>query len=207
MRLIQFVRMSENHYRTAIIQYIQNQANPRDKFDHQPRVYRLARTLAEDRPYDDDVLFAACWMHDIGVFIGHRPEDPIALAKWDNVSYAIKVTPGLLTGWGFPVEKTQPVNDCIQQHLPTATPGSIEATLLHDADVLEQLGAVGLIRTVSKIGRDTRFIYQLDAIKSIQRQITMPQHLVLPKAKELAKPRVALLQAFLDEWEAENIQD
>jgi uncharacterized protein len=25
--------------------------------------------------YDDDIPFAAAWMHDLGVFIGHRPKD------------------------------------------------------------------------------------------------------------------------------------
>jgi len=56
--------------------------------------------------YDDDVVFAAVWMHDLGVFIGHRPEDPVALAAWDNVAYAIDRTPALLGGFGFPTESS-----------------------------------------------------------------------------------------------------
>jgi HD superfamily phosphodiesterase len=29
-------------------------------------VYNLARQLAEDKAYDDDVLYAAAWLHDLG---------------------------------------------------------------------------------------------------------------------------------------------
>ena len=48
------------------------QANPPDKFSHQPRLHQLARQLAESQPFDDDVLYAAAWLHDLGVFIGHH---------------------------------------------------------------------------------------------------------------------------------------
>ena len=194
--------MCNGNYRNAIVQYIRNEANPRDKFDHQPRVYQLAKVLAEDQPFDDEVLYAACWLHDIGVFIGHRPEEPIALAKWDNVAYVVRIIPDLLNQWEFPTAKIAHVLDCIRQHLPTCVPKTFEAQLLHDADVLEQLGAIGLVRTISKIGRDTRFIVQSDAISAIRRQKDhLPQCLVLASAKERAKPRVDLLQHFLDEWD------
>src|SRR5438552_18857230 len=92
-------------YRQAIADYIRAQANPPDKFSHQPRLYRLARQIAEAAPFDDDLLYAAAWLHDIGVFIGHRPEDPKALANWDNVAYAVKKAPELLRKFGFPPKK------------------------------------------------------------------------------------------------------
>ena len=66
-------------FREAIAEYIRSHAKPPDKFSHQPRLYRLARELAQDQPFDDDVVYAAAWLHDLGVFIGHRPEDPTAL--------------------------------------------------------------------------------------------------------------------------------
>ena len=63
--------------------YIRQQAQPVDKFSHQPRLYDLTRTIGAGQTYDDDVVFAAVWMHDLGVFVGHRPEEPAALANWD----------------------------------------------------------------------------------------------------------------------------
>ena len=88
--------MNSDSYRNAIAEYVHAEAKPADKFSHQPRLYQLAKLLAGDRPFDDDVLYAAAWLHDIGVFLGHRPEDPAALANWDNVAYAVKEVPKLL---------------------------------------------------------------------------------------------------------------
>src|ERR1051326_8766516 len=85
--------MSQLGHRQTIADFIRAEANPPDKFSHQPRLYELAKQLAGDQPFDDDVLYAGAWLHDIGVFIGHRPEDPAALAKWDNVAYALKEAP------------------------------------------------------------------------------------------------------------------
>ena len=70
--------MSE--WRHALQHYLTQHAQPRDKFSHQPRLYALACRLAGDARFDDDILFAACWLHDLGVFIGHRPEDLAELA-------------------------------------------------------------------------------------------------------------------------------
>src|SRR5258708_40241181 len=108
--------MKQPAYRAAIAEYIRANAKPRDKFSHQPRLYQLATQIAGDEAYDDEVVFAAAWMHDLGVFIGHRPEDPAALAVWDNVAYAMKATPALLKQFGFPAEKIPAVVEVIRTH-------------------------------------------------------------------------------------------
>ena len=97
--------MSRSGYREAIADYIRAQAKPPDKFSHQPRLYQLAKRLAEGKPCDDDVLYAAAWLHDLGVFIGHRPEDPTALAAWDHVAYACRQAPADPEEFGFPEGK------------------------------------------------------------------------------------------------------
>src|SRR5215831_19263055 len=111
--------MHQPAYRAAIIEYIRSQAKPPDKFSHQPRLYLLATQLAEGRSFDDDVVFAAAWMHDLGVFIGHRPEEPGALASWDHIAYAIAKTPDLLRNFAFPVPKIPAVLEAIRTHLPS----------------------------------------------------------------------------------------
>ena len=190
--------MPEKNYRDAIADYIRSQANPPDKFSHQPRLYHLAKQLAEDKPFDDDVLYAAAWLHDIGVFIGHRPEEPDALAKWDNVAYAVEKAPALLQEFGFPAQKIPAVVEVIRTHLPSAHPTSFEGTLMRDADILEQLGAVGMLRIVSKIGRDTRFTTFEDALRVLQRNAEqLPPQLQLDSARALAQPRLQIINAFL----------
>jgi len=69
---------------------------------------------------------------------------------------------------------------------------------LRDADILEQLGAVTVLRTVSKVGRDTRFLRHADAVRVLQRNVQeLPAQLELASARRLAGPRVEILKAFL----------
>lgn len=184
--------------------YIRGEAKPPDKFSHQARLYALAVRLAGSERYDDDVLFAAAWLHDVGVFIGHRPQDTAALAKWDNVAYAVKEAPGLLKNFVFPSEKIAAVLEVIRTHLPSAEPTLFEGILLRDADILEQLGAVGILRTVSKVGRDSRFIYFADALRVLSRNLEqLPAQLKLPSAREAGKERIEILRLFLEAAEKE----
>ena len=200
--------MTQSGYREAIESYIRAQAKPPDKFSHQQRLYRLAVRLAEGRPYDDDVLYAAAWMHDLGVFIGHRPESPAALAAWDHVAYAASRVPPVLKQLGFPEGKIEAVIEAIRTHMPTRRPKSFEGTLLRDADILEQLGAVAVLRTVSKIGRDTRFVRYADALQVLRRNVEeLPAQLELPSARRLAEPRVQALKTFLAATAAEAKED
>jgi len=192
-------------FRSAIITYIREQARPVDKFSHQPRLYELARAIGADQSYDDDVVFAAVWLHDLGVFVGHRPEEPEALAKWDFLGYVMNRTPELLARFGFPAEKIPAVVEAIRTHQPKDNPTSIEGIILRDADILEQLGAVTVLRTVCKIGRDTRFKIFPDALKVMQKNAeTLPAQLKLEASRKLAAPRLLALQQFLAAAEAEN---
>ena len=196
--------MSEPSYRQAIANYIRANADPPDKFSHQPRLYQLAKSLAENQPFDDDVLYAAVWMHDLGVFIGHRPEDPVKLSGWDNVGYAMNKTPELLRQFGFPLGKIPAVVEAIRTHLPSGKPTSFEGALMREADILEQLGAVGILRTVSKVGRDTRFVRFRDALRVLRQNLeTLPAQLQLASAQRLAEPRLLLLKSFLAAADAE----
>ena len=194
--------MSE--WRHALQHYLTQHAQPRDKFSHQPRLYALACRLAGDALFDDDILFAACWLHDLGVFIGHRPADPAALAQWDNVAYAIATVPGLLTRWGFAPHKIGAVQEAIAQHHPEARPTAIEAQLLHDADLLEQLGAIGLLRSLSKVGRDTRYQTFADLLPVLEGYSRLDAELLSDKARQLAEPRLALLRQFLQQAREES---
>lgn len=186
-------------FRTSIETYIRENALPVDKYSHQPRLYALTLQLAQsaDLAYDDDILHAAVWLHDLGVFEGHRPVDPDALSKWDNVAYACEMIPALLTSWRFPAEKIPAVIDAIRQHVANGRPATPEAILLHDADLLELLGAVGIMRALSKVGRDTRYTTHGSVVKVIESALQLPDQLLLPAAKLIAEQKVSVLQMFL----------
>lgn len=197
--------MNSSGFRDALVAYIREQAKPVDKFSHQPRLYALTREVGVGQSYDDDVVFAAAWLHDLGVFIGHRPEDPAALAKWDCVAYAMKQTPGILKGLNFPAQKIPAVVEAIRTHQPQENPTTIEGIILRDADILEQLGAVTVLRTVCKIGRDTRFHTFPDALRVLRKNVeVLPGQLKLPAARKLAEARLKVLLQFLEAAEAEG---
>jgi uncharacterized protein len=193
-----------DEFRNAIPRLIENEALPVDKFGHQPRLYALTLQIGEGLAYDDDIVFAAAWLHDIGVFIGNRPDDPQLLQQWDHVAYACGRVPEILRSSGFPPQKIPAVLDAIRTHQPHDNPQTLEATILRDADILEQLGAVGILRNVSKVGRDTRYARFSDIVPVLKKTLaTLPPLLRTARARDLARPRIALLAGFLNDAQSE----
>jgi uncharacterized protein len=192
--------MTAMGWRESVMAYIRAEAQPADKFGHQPRLYALTRRIAEgqDEIFDDNVLFAAAWMHDLGVFLGHRPSDPAELARWDHVPYTIARSRELLREWGFPEEKLDAVAEAIRTHQAKDEAVLVEAVILRDADILEQLGAIGALRALVKVGRDTRFGSYSDVVPVLQRAVdVLPGKLRLARSRELAEDRVESLKGLL----------
>jgi uncharacterized protein len=175
-----------SNWRTSVIEYIRAEATPVDKYGHQPRLYALATEIGSGMHYDDDILFAAAWMHDLGVFLGHRPQDPGQLSRWDHVPYTI------------PPQKLDGVAEAILHHQPKDEPTTVEATLLRDADILEQLGAIGILRAAAKVGRDTRyptFTSILPVLASAAEHLSEKTRLT--QTKVIAQSRAEMLRSFL----------
>ena len=186
-------------WRERVVAYIRAEAQPVDKFGHQPRLYAVARRIAEGADCDDDVLFAAAWMHDLGVFVGHRPDDPAKLAGWDHVPYTIAKSKELLTEWGFPASKVEAVAEAIRTHQAKDEAVLVEAVVLRDADILEQLGAVGALRALVKVGRDTRFRTFSDVVPVLERALKeLPGKLRLERSREMAEDRIRALKRLLE---------
>jgi len=92
------------------------------------------------------------------------------------------------------------VLECIAKHHTAGSDMSLEAMLLRDADVLDFLGVVGILRDVSKNPRDLRKAYE--AIR--KRRDTLPGLLRLEKARELGAQRVKEMDAVLAQWDTES---
>lgn len=196
--------MTVGGWRESVVAYIRAEAQPVDKFGHQPRLYALAVRLGEGMEFDDDILFAAAWMHDLGVFLGHRPQDPAELENWDHVPYTILRTRELLAEWGFPPHKLEAVADAIRTHQAKDEPASIEAVLLRDADILEQMGAIGALRALVKVGRDSRYPTFSSVMPVLKKAANLLQgQLHLTVAATLAEPRVKFLKSLIEHIEDE----
>jgi len=99
--------------------------------DHFQRVYGIAKSLGLD--YDNETLHAACFLHDV------CEEEP----HWED---AAKKAGEFLSTIDFPQEKIPVVQEAILHHISSAKPESNEAILLHDADLIDFLGATGIVR-------------------------------------------------------------
>lgn len=129
------------HYEAAVARLWQ--ADGAHDMGHLRRVWRMARLIALDEPGADmDVLLAAAYFHDIV----NVPKDSPDRARASVLSADLAVT--VLPDLGFPQAKLPALHHAIAAHsfsarIPCET---LEARILQDADRLEALGAIGLVR-------------------------------------------------------------
>lgn len=113
--------------------------------EHSLRVLFVAMEIAEtEENVDEDVLIAACLLHDIGRV--EQQEDPSVCHAAAGAEKAYR----FLMAEGFGEDFATHVRDCIQTHRfrAGAVPASIEAKILFDADKVDTAGAFGIARTL-----------------------------------------------------------
>ncbi|HOV15597.1 MAG TPA: HD domain-containing protein [Spirochaetota bacterium] len=159
-------------------------------FSHCHRVYHLARELDVDN-YDDEILYAACYLHDTVVgFDGHLK----SAEKAEQILHEI----------GFPATKINQVVDAIKSHWPGENPKTVEAKLLHDANLIDSLGAIGIVRL--SIGASFWYQYKtlkevLDLIKDYRKKSSL---LIFPKSKDIATIKIKFMDQLIEEMDKEE---
>jgi len=125
-------------------------------------------------------------------------------AALEGGSVTVATAAVILAESQFPQAKIPAVLDAIRAHQPQDDPLTMEATILRDADILEQLGAIGILRAVSKVGRDTRYGRFSDITPVLRKALAeLPPKLRLKRARELAAPKLSVLAGFLQAVDAE----
>lgn len=121
--------------------------NPAWGYSHSMRDYLLARELAttDHVTLDDDVLFAAAFLHDMAAY------PPWAKPDVDHADEAARIVETELQGTGFPMNKLDAVRGAIRTHMFDRDPVGPEALYLHDADGLDWLGAIGVARIIALV--------------------------------------------------------
>lgn len=162
---------------------------------HCRRVYRLSLSLAdaEGIELDDDIAFAVAYLHDAGAFL------PWGTGGAEQQQGSARAAEEMLPKVGFPDERRDLVIEIIREHGFDKDPGPRpEAQTFHDADVLDFLGAVGVMRLLSIVGLedwtpDPRSA--LDVAESFAKDL--PAKLVLEPARALAERRSAEMADYL----------
>lgn len=166
---------------------------------HSERDYLLASEIAakEGLAIDTDVLFAAAFTHDIGA-IGDFQKEGV-----DHAVRSVELAEPMLLQAGFPAEKLPAVREAILGHMHDKQPGNrSEAIVLHDADTLDFLGAVGVARRLVVNGNAPDYAGGVARIREFADKL--PGRLVTKTAKNMAPPRVAEMRDFLDQLKTET---
>jgi uncharacterized protein len=162
--------------------------------NHTRRLLQLIAIIGEGQSYNADALWVAAHLHDWGAY-----------GKWaqPGVDHALRsrqVAETFLAERGYPPDEAKLILDCIEFHHSDNAARCLEVQLLSDADALDFLGVVGVLRDVSKNARDLRQAYDI----SRKRRGKLPGMLCLAKSKEIAAHRLADMDALFAKFEADT---
>jgi uncharacterized protein len=163
---------------------------------HAVRDYELTRKLAaaEGVPVDDDALYAAAYLHDMGGL------PPYAVPGVDHGDRSAQLADSILRDAGFPMEKAPLVKEIMSHHQYYRPADTLAiAKLFRDADILDFMGAIDVVRIVSLTTRERPAMDLTHAIQALRQQMDqMPGLLQSEAAKREGVKRTAEMKGFLD---------
>ncbi len=180
----------------------ENQQHTAWGLEHSERDYLLALELAESEglELDLDVLFAAAFLHDMGAF------EPYSAGGDDHSQVAADSMAEVLEPAGFPMEKLALVQGAALAHMYySAVPNEPHAQVLHDADTLNFLGAVGITRIISLTTREGLAQDLPTAIATLENMSQqLPGTLVLATSRQLGAERSSEMRTFISALRAQS---
>jgi uncharacterized protein len=199
------------------------EADPVHGFDHIARVYSMAGRIAGEEGADPEIVLAAALLHDARSPSELRVPEPNTRTSHQQASASFARQILEAEGWTGP--RIEAVLHCIRAHRfrdRTEPPASLEAKVLFDADKLDAIGAVGVVRAVayavqagslpftepSERFRESgvrepgephsayhEFLFKLIRLKEM---------LFTPAARKIAEQRHQVMQEFFERLSLEN---
>jgi len=137
--------------------------------DHVLRVLKRCIRLGERLDADLEVLVAAVYLHDLGRhYVDDKAHGALSAQKAAPVLERIK----------FPQEKREAVLHAIRVHDIAATPEdrtTLESRILYDADKVDTLGVVGVLRYIRHFYGKKPIDYVLDDIDARWEGLALPE--------------------------------
>ena len=137
--------------------------------DHVLRVLKRCIRLGEKLQADMEVLVTAVYLHDLGRhYIPDKVHGALSAEKAEPVLERIH----------FPQEKRNAVLHAIRVHDVSASPEdrtSLESKILYDADKIDTLGVVGVLRYIRHYYGKKPIDYMLDDIDARWEGLTLPE--------------------------------
>lgn len=148
---------------------------------HLLRVVRIAKFLAQKSGADESVVVAGAFLHDTALPSGN---------DYDYLQNK-RIVKDLLKPFNLSQIKLHEIAECVASHEGTTSPKTLEAKVVHDADVLEKLGLLGIIRHAWKLTNSGKMNYKIITEKNVK---TITDHikwrrkrLQTPTAKKIGK--------------------
>ncbi len=170
-------------------------------YSHSVRDYRLARELAaaDHVTIDDDVLYAAAYLHDIAAFA------PWEKPGEDHADVAAGIVDTVLRDTSFPVTKIDAVRGAIRTHMYDRDPIGAEARYLHDADALDWLGAIGVARIIALVDPNGAKPTAPEVIPMLEANLAqVPGRIFSPAGRARVAQRQRELAQFLQDLRRES---
>jgi len=181
-------------------------------FDHVLRVLSTAERLAQEENADWDIVRAATLLHDVARGHGDRMAE-------DHAHAGAEIARELLAGQ--PAEKVEAVAHAIAAHRfrTGPDPQTVEARVLHDADKLDAIGAIGVARAFAYGGFEGQRLWADVPPDYRESQATRHEHtpvhefqiklakirdrLLTASARKLAEERHTYMVAFFEQLDRE----
>jgi len=190
---------------------------PEHDLNHAQRVKNLCLFIneADSLNLDEEILTAAAFLHDIGYISDDSPK---------HVESSIQIAQELLPAIQFPRNKISPVITCIKNHDTVQERSgwkkevSIECKVLRDADAIESVGALGIIRYASwggrhqmpfynqskKLDNKSRLFPNIDLMENIKiRTRELISRCYTKTGMAIMRERIKIMQKFISEIEKE----
>jgi len=163
--------------------------------NHTRRLLQLISIISEGQPYNFDAVWLAAHLHDWGAYSKWAKKDV------DHALRSSQIAEAFLTERECPENLKELVIECIELHHTGDSPNrSIESILLFDADALDFLGVVGVLRDFSKNPKDMRKAYETTK----KRREKLPGLIYLDKSKEIAAERIRQMDKLLARFEQDT---
>lgn len=161
--------------------------------NHTRRILHLVSCIGAGQVFSEEVLWISAHLHDWGGYA------PWATPGVDHAVRSVQVAEGFLEANGYRGPQRDRVLECIENHHNGRRDKCLEAQLLSDADALDYLGVVGILREFSTKPRELRKAF--DGVRS--RRAKLESSLIFDTSRRIAEERIArmepLLQAFQEE--------
>ena len=189
-------------------------------WEHVSRVYELARVIAEQEHADQFIVGAAALMHDLGRTLPQGTEQGETMHHADA---SVVMAGEILERYQVPVPVQQAITHAIIAHSFSRgiTPETPEARVVRDADRLDGLGAIGILRwaLVAEQRRQpqTRSYHPEDPLAEqhipddrtymldhfFAKLLKLSTDMLTPTGKRMAEKRTAFMRSYLEEFKRE----